>query len=881
MSWTIGKSKSNSAMPPFLSTNFVACRGSFERRFLVFFLVTLIVTGCQEHQELSENGGHFAPNEWLAWKWSFPDDHWDPKEFDAAARWVQWHAEHAHDEATRAEGTWTQQGPLNFSGRMNFIRRDDSDPQRMYIGAAAGGLWRTLDGGSSWHPVTEDFGYMAMGSLAIHPDSNEVLYLGTGDPQLSGHPRIGNGIYKSVDGGDSWMHLGLTEERVISQIAIDPFHPQTVFAAAMGNPGLPGPNRGLYRSTDAGGTWEQVLFLGDSIGINDVRISSISGTILATAYHRIRTSTVSDLVSQDNQVYRSTDSGNTWEVVPSPWGEEAHCRIGLEEVDGRFWVHPVGPDYQFSNLYRSTDDGVSWTELVPEGAMPEGILGGFGWYFSKVRVNPWNPNDLLVLGVDLWNSLDGGQTWERLGPEWWTYEVHADKHDAQWIGPESLILATDGGAYRSDDHGATWVDIEDIPVGQFYRVTHIPGAPGWFTAGAQDNGTTTGNASVQNTWSRDRGGDGFTALYHPGGDDLRVSTVQYGAFAYSLTAWDEQPEWNNFTSGIDDDDRKGWNSPIMLHPANPSMAWCGTQRMYRMLDAPFGVWEPVSEDLTLGVEPGLGFRVITTIAGSPMNEMLVAAGTSDGQVWLTQDGGMTWEMMVDGLPARQVTDVAFDPFNLDSMTVTLNGYKDAVYTPHLFRAAVGGTWHDATGDLPDHPINDWRAVNDSSWVVATDFGVYNTTNWGTLWERVGDMPFIPVFELDLDTASGQLVAATFARSIQTFPIDSLVKEAVVIDNPVDTSDTDTLTHGLSTRPGSSRCFLPLAHPFGEHAAVQVDAVWFGGTWTVHKLSGEFVSSGKVEGPRVEWSVADWPSGMYMLTIKSQSGSTCGSTWVKS
>ena len=196
-----------------------------------------------------------------------------------------------------------------------------------------------------------------------------------------------------------------------------------------------------------------MLFVGDSVGINDVRISSMTGAILATAWHRIRTSTTSDLVSPDNQVYRSLDGGDTWELLPSPWGEGERCRIGIDESQGRFVINPVGADLQFSNLYRSGDDGASWLPMVPEGAMPEGVLGGFGWYFSKVRMNPWDFNDISVLGVELWNTLDGGGTWERMGPEWWTYEVHADKHDLQWVGPDEVILATDGGVSKHRPRG--------------------------------------------------------------------------------------------------------------------------------------------------------------------------------------------------------------------------------------------------------------------------------------------------------------------------------------------------------------------------------------------------------------------------------------------
>lgn len=500
--------------------------------------------------------------------------------------------------------------------------------------------------------------------------------------------------------------------------------------------------------------------------------------------------------------------------------------------------------------------------------MPDGILGGFGWYFSKVRMNPWNFDDISVLGVELWNTLDGGETWERMGPEWWTYEVHADKHDLQWVGPSELLLATDGGAYRSTDHGATWEDIEFLPVGQFYRVTHIPGAPGWYTAGAQDNGTTTGNASVAYNWSRDRGGDGFTALYHPENEALRVATVQYGNFAYSLTAWDEEPNWNGMTDGIASEDRNGWDSPILFHPADPSVAWCATERVYRMLDAPFGVWEPRSEDLTLGLDPGLGFRVVTTLSGSPFNADLIAAGTSDGQVWYSANSGSTWVSMSEGLPQRQVTDVAFDPFHPDSITVTLNGYKDAVYTPHVFRAALGGEWHDVTGDLPDHPTNDWRALNDSTWVIATDFGVYHTENWGAHWERVGDMPFIPVFELDVDTAGSQLVAATFARSIQTFPLDSLVPAPVV------TEPKDTTSIGVAELTGSAPCATLRQHPFVGRGEAQVGPEWLGSAWSVWSTSGQLMTSGTVKASRLAWEMSSWPAGMYVLRLEGQQGQAC-------
>ena len=818
--------------------------------------------------------GKLAPNFWQEWKWSYPDATWNPEEADKAEREARLHGEQQQERVV--EGTWTQHGPLNLSGRINTIHEGNNPLlPRLYAGAAAGGLWRSVNHGMSWTPITDEFEHLAVGAMAFHPLTPEIMYVGTGDPQISGHPRIGGGVFKSEDGGDTWVATGLEDTRVVSRIELDPFNPNVVFAATMGNPSMPGPDRGLYRSQDAGLTWEQVLFVGDSVGINDVRISSVTGAILATSWHRIRTTTISDLVSMDNQVYRSLDGGDTWELLPSPWGEGERCRIGIEESQGRFVINPVGDDLQFSNLYRTGDDGSTWAELVPEEAMPEGIMGGFGWYFSKVRMNPWDFNDISVLGVELWNTLDGGTTWERMGPEWWTYEVHADKHDLQWIGPNELILATDGGAYRTTDHGETWQDIEALPIGQFYHVTHVPWAPGWYTAGAQDNGTSSGNASVADNWTRDRGGDGFTALYHPNDPYMRVATVQYANFAISFSPWDAEPDWIDFTEGIDSEDRKPWDAPIMFHPANPDVAWCATERVYRMEGAPFGIWEPVSDDLTLGVSPGLSFRVVTSLSGSPFNPDWVAAGTSDGQVWYTVNAGEDWSLMIDNLPPRQITDIAFDPFHPDSMTVTLNGYKDAVYTPHVLRAGIGEAWQDVTGDLPDHPANDWRALDDSTWVLATDYGVYHTENWGHHWDRVGDMPYIPVFELDVDTAASQLVAATFARSIQTFPLDSLLPEPTVVE-PVDTS---VIAVGEFLSPGGS-CLRLLGHPFENRGRARVDALWEGATWSVHNIEGSILANGIVSGGRIEWNMGGWTTGSYVIRLQHELRGTCATRFVK-
>ncbi len=275
--------------------------------------------------------------------------------------------------------------------------------------------------------------------------------------------------------------------------------------------------------------------------------------------------------------------------------------------------------------------------------------------------------------------------------------------------------------------------------------------------------------------------------------------MQYANFAYSL---DPQSEiWYDWTTiaDTDYDDRNGWDSPIMLHPANPDHMWTGTQRMWKMEGGPGGEWVSISPDLTYNIEPALSYRVISTIAGSPFDENILAAGTSDGRIWFTNDGGENWIEMTQGLPDRYVTDIYFDPFNSDSLFCTVSGYRDYSYTPHVMKAQIGGEWVSVSGDLPEHPMNSIVALNESTWVVASDAGVFATVNYGTNWERLGNMPWIPVFDLEVDTQMDRLVAGTFARSIQSFPTDSILAgtppdldftcvEDIVVNGIIDTND---------------------------------------------------------------------------------------------
>jgi photosystem II stability/assembly factor-like uncharacterized protein len=843
-----------------------------QNRFAIPLLVTsLLMLGCASTSSSDRQAEAESPTERKlrphlaeAFKWSYPDAHWNHREAAAALDNVRrWRRDEAAGMRMTG-GEWRLEGPTNIGGRLNFLRATPGVSGDWWAGAAAGGVWHTSDFGASWTCVNDEMPHLAAGDIAFHPTSASTMFLATGDPQISSFPRLGGGVYRTDDGGETWVPDGLDTLGIVSRLMVSSVNGEPVlFAGTMGNPAIPGPARGLWRRwLDEGAEqWQQVLLPSDSAGVTDLvsaDVPELGGTVLfASAWQRIRTSTTSVVTGGDCQIHRSLDGGATWEALPNPWGAGVRGRIGFAALGNLVWALVVGEDSQLDNIYRTADGGESWTAVIPEGGQPENALGGFGWYFSKIRVNPFNPDDLTILGVELHNSLDGGATWTLMNPDWWTYEVHADKHDLVWINANEAIIATDGGAYRTTNHGDTWEDIEDIPISQFYRVTWNPHDPGRYTGGAQDNGTTTGSHVALGDWTRDLGGDGFYPAFHPTDPALRYAEYQYGNMRFSMTSADQTPQWEGWMNGIADDARVWWDAPYMLHPANPDDAWCGRQQVYKMAGAPWGVWQPMSSDLTANVQPGLQWRAVTALAGSPADADVVAAGTSDGRVWWTANGGAFWQELTAGLPGQFITDLAF--LHPDTLVCTVSGYRNAQYTPHIFKRPLfgGGDWTPITGDLPHHPINHVEVLNDSILTIATDAGVYWTSNGGENWSPVGNLPTMPVYDLAVDTIADRLVAGTFARSIWSFPLDSLLPPAPV--NPPSSMADAAERPALRVYPNPVRDILTidrqadLAELFLTNLSGQV----------VRRWSGEEVGGGL--------DLVFLPAGIYTLSIRTKNG----------
>ncbi len=753
-------------------------------RPLLLFLPTallLLLSSCVEKAPQNQKEGIlYGPDDYFALERAYPDKAFDIQAYarglEEARRPLSF-----RNEFPGFQENWIVRGPGNIGGRANTIAVHPQNENIMYAGFARGGVWKTTDGGLNWAPVFDDQPFLAIGDIEIDPSNPEVVYVGTGDPNISSLPGIGNGLFKSEDGGLSWQHLGLEEQRIISQVRVNPQDPDIIYAAAMGLPFERNNQRGLYRSEDGGQSWEQVLFISNQAGIIDLAMHPADPNIIyASGWDRIRNNQESTITGSGAKIYKTSDGGDTWSLLQGGLPQGEMGRIGLAIAPSNpetVYALYVGTDSQIHDVFRTDDGGQAWFPIVnfnsPQG-LDRGLLGGFGWFFGKIRANPLNPNDLFILGVDLWRSRDGGQSWEESTPPWWQYEVHADKHDLVFTPSGSLLLATDGGLYRSVNNGLSWEDIENIPTTQFYRVAYNPHQPAFYYGGAQDNGTT-GGASLDMEWPRIYGGDGFQVAFRPDVPGVMYAETQNGNIVVSLDGGDS---FESATDGIDPGDRRDWDMQYIISPHNPDVLYTGTFRLYRSTAGAIPFWEPISGDLSDGLILNARYHNITTVEESPVVEGLLYAGTVDANVWRSDDAGGSWLEIKDGLPERYVTSVKASPEFADWVYVTHSGYKDNDFFPRIHRSKDrGDTWEAISGNLPGLAINDVYILpghRDSVLFAATDGGVYGSMDSGGRWERLGlNMPYVPSYDLAWNEERNELVAGTFARSILSYPLDSL------------------------------------------------------------------------------------------------------------
>ncbi len=728
----------------------------FGASLFLFFLLS-----CSETPlTLKESMPKKEPTDWHFRQRAYPQGFIDQEHYRAAVRQKK-----AMQEGIsfRNNLVWENAGPLNVGGRITDVEMHPSSMEVIYAGTASGGIFKSEDQGVNWVPIFDDAISLAIGDMDIAPSDPNMIYVGTGEANAGGGSLAydGNGVYKSVDGGTNWQHLGLENIGSVGKVEVDPQDPDRVFVAAMGNLFGNNAERGVYRSNDGGVNWENVLYVSDSTGAIDLAIHPLHpDTIYAVTWERIRRPNRRDYSGPTSGIYRSYDGGDSWTKLTTGLPSGNLNRIGIDIAASNpnilYAVVSIG-DGSFEGVYKTEDGGDTWE------ALPSNGIGGasFMWWFGQIFVHPADPDIAYVFSLNVFKSTNGGAGWFNSFPG-----VHVDQH-ALYIhpaNPEFVVLGNDGGVYLSNTGGNSWTKVETLPITQFYTCEIDESQPERLYGGTQDNGsnrTLTGNVD---DWERIFGGDGFVNLVDPSNNAYVYASSQYGNFVRSINGG---ADFSGATVGVDGP--RNWHTPVIFDPNDPSILYLGTDRVFRSANRAQS-WLPVSPVITSApVGSNLVFGTITTIAVSPADPDVIFAGTDDGRVWRTLQGNLGWQEVTFDLPQRWVTSIAMHPTDPATAYVTISGYRHDEYLPHVFRTTnYGQNWEDISGGLPEAPVNDLIVDPDvpERLYVATDVGVFISWDEGLNWEVLADgMPNVVVSALDYHQPTQTLVAGTYGRSM--------------------------------------------------------------------------------------------------------------------
>ncbi|MCI5058572.1 MAG: T9SS type A sorting domain-containing protein, partial [Flavobacteriales bacterium] len=498
----------------------------------------------------------------------------------------------------------------------------------------------------------------------------------------------------------------------------------------------------------------------------------------------------------------------------------------------------------FDALYKSSDNGNSWAQVSQSGL--SNAYSSFGWYFGNLRIDPNDPNNVYVVGFDLYKSSNGGVNFSSNT----TFNVHVDQH-ALWIDPSNsshMILGNDGGLYETSDGGSNWNFFDDFPITQFYTCHMDYQTPSRIYGGTQDNNTIRTMTGALDDWQSILGGDGFYTLVDPTDDDYVYAEYQWGNLFRSTNGGSNMSSARN---GVNTSDRFNWNAPLAMDPQNPSTLYFGSHRVYKSTNRAAS-WTSISSDLTNGPGNGnLSYGTLTTIAVSPLNSNIIYVGTEDGNVWNTSDGGNSWNKISASLPKLWCTRVVPYPYDMNTAFVTFSGYPWDDYLPHVFKTTDNGaTWSNISANLPSFPVNDLIVDPDQNGYLylASDYGVYVSWNHGVSWSSLGtNMPNVPVFDLEFHQPTRTLLAGTHGRSMYSLDLNNVA--------PVSTSEIATIPQ-VKVYP----------NPATEYITVELsDKETY--DFSVFDTKGSLVKKNQLNGTN-QISLTDLQPGYYNITINS-------------
>ncbi len=692
-------------------------------------------------------------------------------------------------------------GPAVTGGRVTAVAAVPGSPHTLYVGTASGGLWKTVNNGSTWEPAFDDQSVHSIGDVAVAPSRPQTVWVGTGEANARNSVSWGDGVYKSTDGGKTWKRMGLHDTRHVGRVAVRPTDPDTVFVAAIGHLWGPNRQRGLFRTRDGGATWEQVLAPDADTGCVDVAIDpAMPDTVYAAAYC-VRRGPYSgpNPATQFGAaagLYKSTDGGSTWRRLTAglPTRPCGRCGLAVAPSDPRVVYAVVqtdrtaaatiagqgpgnGGDVEKGGLFRSGDRGATWEKINDLCPRP--------FYFGQVRVDPRDPQRVYVLGVPLFASADGGKTFRADAAP----GVHADHH-ALWVDPadpDRLVDGGDGGVYFTYDRGRTWEHVNNLPIGQFYGACVDNRTPYFVYGGLQDNGTWGGPSRTRRPegisnadWRRVMGADGFQCRVDPLDPGTVFCEGQYGMLRRVVVRDNHETDIRpRPASARSPAYRFNWESPLVVSPHEPHTLYYGANHVFRSADRG-DHWDVISPDLTRG-KPGPspdGGHTLTALAESPLRQGVLWAGSDDGLVHVSRDGGASWSEVggnVPDVPAeRWVSRIECSPFAEGQAFLALDRHRRDDDSPYLFRTDdFGQSWRPLATDLPPTgPVFVVRADPHNRWLlyVGTEAGLFVSPDAGRHWLPFRNgLPAVPVHDLVLHPRDRELLVATHGRGL--FVID--------------------------------------------------------------------------------------------------------------
>ncbi len=730
-------------------------------------------------------------------------------------------------------------GPATMGGRVDDLAVLESNPAVFYVGTATGGLWKTVNNGTSWDVLFDDIDdTVSIGDIAINPNDANTVWIGSGENNNRQSGSWGNGLYKSIDGGKTWKHMGLPTSKHIARIIVDPIDHDIVYVAALGSLWGRGGERGIYKTTDGGLTWTRIHFVDDDTGATELVMDPSNNKVLyAATYQRRRATWGFNGGGPGSAMWKSSDAGRTWTKLTQGVPTGPLGRIGMD-------VYRANPNVLYARIehekesgtYRSDDAGLSWRKMSTTNPRP--------MYFSQVRIDPNNDARIYVLGVQIHISDDGGKTFIENGA------LHSDHH-AMWINPKNsnhIIDGNDGGIGVSYDKGATWEAVYNMDLGQFYHVTHDMEMPYNVCGGLQDNYTWCGPTATRSRtgiandqWFQIHGGDGFEAQIDPTNSRIIYAESQDGNISRIDKVSNERKSIRPLPARGEPPLRWNWNTPILMSPHDPATIYVGANKVFKSTDRGQS-WTAISPDLTEATDrEGLtlmgsvakeftiakndgvqSYGNIVQLVESPKTAGVLYAGTDDGKVHMTRDG-KTWTDITGKFPGvpknAYVSRLTASAHDVNVVYATFDNHRADDMGTYVYASVDGGNNFRSIGEgIPKgHAVMSMAEdpKNPSVLYTGSEFGLFVSPDRGGKWTRIkSNLPTVPIHEIIIHPRDNDMIVATHGRSIWILDdISPLQQQAEAMKADAFLFD---MRGGMQFNPANDRGFIADKPFFGKN-----------------------------------------------------------------